>query len=145
MKTQVQDKQTGAIREVVVDIDDGVRPQTTLESLSKLKPVFTKGGSTTAGNSSQMTDGAAASVLMSRSTARKLGLKPLGVLRRFVYVYISLSLSTSTYHSFSFAVTGVPPEVQLLNPAALRSLIALCRSWALDHCSRFQRPLSRQI
>ena len=52
-----------------------MRDGTTMEGLSKLKPAFKKGGSTTAGNSSQMTDGAAAVRLTSRDAAKKLGLK----------------------------------------------------------------------
>jgi len=58
----------------MVDRDCGVRPQTTLETLGKLKPAFKKGGATTAGNSSQVTDGAAVSLLARRSHAKKLGL-----------------------------------------------------------------------
>lgn len=50
-KTKIMDK-NGDEKEVLVDMDDGVRPQTTLEGLSKLKPAFKKGGTTTAGNSS---------------------------------------------------------------------------------------------
>ena len=80
--TELQDRKTGAIRRVVVDTDDGVRVGTNMQTLGKLKPVFTKNGTTTAGTSSQVSDGAAASILMTRATARQLGLKPLGVLRR---------------------------------------------------------------
>merc|ERR1711957_264566 len=58
--TTVKDKE-GEMQEVRVDRDDGMRPQTTVESLGKLKPAFKKGGSSTAGNSSQMTDGLLAS------------------------------------------------------------------------------------
>lgn len=60
----------------VVQTDDGIRVPTA-ELLAKLKPVFGAEGSTTAGNASQITDGAAAVLLMRRSTAEKLGLKPL--------------------------------------------------------------------
>lgn len=60
--------------EVIADRDDGVRPQTTLASLGKLKGAFKKGGSTTAGNSSQMTDGAAVILLTRRSVAKARGL-----------------------------------------------------------------------
>ncbi len=63
------------------DADDGVRRGTTMETLGKLRPAFWKGGSVTAGNSSQMTDGAAATLLMSREKANELGLKPIA---RFV-------------------------------------------------------------
>jgi len=61
--------------------DDGVRRGTTVEGLAKLRPAFWKNGSVTAGNSSQMTDGAAATLLMSRDKAEELGIKPIA---RFV-------------------------------------------------------------
>ena len=86
---KVQDKATGAIssHEVTIKKDEGNRPQTTLEDLSKLNPVF-KGGQQvkvgefiTAGNASQLSDGAAALVLMERGEAERRGLKPLGVYR----------------------------------------------------------------
>ncbi|KKF96891.1 3-ketoacyl-CoA thiolase A peroxisomal [Ceratocystis platani] len=63
-----------AERTVTANADDGVRPQTTRESLAKLKPAFTADGTSTAGNSSQVSDGAAALLLMRRSTATELGL-----------------------------------------------------------------------
>jgi acetyl-CoA C-acetyltransferase len=59
------------------DADEHVRPETTLESLTKLPPVFSKAGTITAGNSSGITDGAAAVVLMSGERMRELGVKPL--------------------------------------------------------------------
>jgi len=58
-------------------MDEHPRPDTTLEGLAKLKPVFRQGGSVTAGNSSGMNDGAACVILASREKARELGLKPL--------------------------------------------------------------------
>ena len=61
----------------VQDFDDGVRADTTIEGLSKLKPAFKAGGSVTAGNSSQTTDGAAATVLASEDAVKKYNLKPL--------------------------------------------------------------------
>ena len=67
---------------------------TTLEALSKVKAAFKKDGSTTGGNASQVSDGAAATLLMTRAMAQKLGLPSLGVFR-------------------SFAVAGVPPEVMV--------------------------------
>ncbi len=70
---------------------------TTLEALAKLKPAFKEGGTVTAGNSSQMSDGAAGVVIMSRAKAEALGLKPLA---RFV----------------AFAVGGVPPELMGIGP-----------------------------
>lgn len=79
--------------------DEGVRRDTSIEALAKLKPVFHVKGSVTAGNSSQTSDGAAALLLMSEEKANALGLKPLA---RFV----------------SFAVGGVPPEVMGIGPVA---------------------------
>ncbi len=77
--------------------DEGPRADTSLEALAKLKPAFREGGTVTAGNSSQMSDGAAAVIIMSRAKAEALGLKPLV---RFV----------------SFAVGGVPPEIMGMGP-----------------------------
>lgn len=68
VKTTVKDKD-GNLREVTITKDDGIRKETTLESLAKLKPVFKKGGSTTAGNASQVTEGAAGVLLARRSVA----------------------------------------------------------------------------
>ena len=75
----------------VFDTDDGPRADTSVEALAKLKPAFHVQGTVTAGNSSQMSDGAAAAVVMSEARAKALGLKPLA---RFV----------------SFATAGCPPE-----------------------------------
>jgi acetyl-CoA C-acetyltransferase len=65
---------------LVVDTDEGVRPETTAESLGKLRPAFDKTGTITAGNASQISDGAAAVVVMSKAKAEELGLDPLGEL-----------------------------------------------------------------
>ncbi len=86
-----------AQRNVTFSVDEGPRPGSTPEVLGKLRPVFHVKGTVTAGNSSQMSDGAAAVTLMSRQKADELGLKPLV---RFV----------------SFAVGGVPPEVMGIGP-----------------------------
>jgi acetyl-CoA acyltransferase len=77
--------------------DEGPRGDTSLEALAKLKPAFKEGGTVTAGNSSQMSDGAAGVVIMSAEKAAKLGLKPLA---RFV----------------AFAVGGVEPELMGIGP-----------------------------
>jgi len=85
----VVDKATGATseRDVTLSKDEGNRPETTLEDLAKLKPVFKDGqrlnvgGYITAGNASQLSDGAAACVLMEASEAERRGLKPLGAYR----------------------------------------------------------------
>ncbi|GAV23595.1 thiolase family protein [Carboxydothermus pertinax] len=79
------------------EIDEGPRFDTTIEALGRLKPVFRLGGSVTAGNSSQTSDGAAAALLMSAEKAEELGLKPVAVFR-------------------SFAVGGVEPEVMGIGP-----------------------------
>jgi acetyl-CoA C-acetyltransferase len=63
---------------VVVDTDEGVRPGTTVESLSGLRPAFDKAGNITAGNASQISDGAAAVIVASKATAERLGAEPLG-------------------------------------------------------------------
>jgi len=81
------------------DQDEGVRRDTSVEALGKLRPVFHVKGTVTAGNSSQTSDGAAALLIMSEDKAKALGLKPLA---RFV----------------SFAVGGVPPEVMGIGPVA---------------------------
>ncbi len=79
--------------------DEGVRQDTSLAALAKLRPAFAMKGTVTAGNSSQTSDGAAAVLIMSEEKAKALGLKPLA---RFV----------------SFAVGGVPPEVMGIGPVA---------------------------
>ena len=78
----ILDKQTEQIRlqETTLSRDEGNRPETTLEGLQSLKPVI-EGGVITAGNASQLSDGASASVLMDRSLAEKRGLSPLGLYR----------------------------------------------------------------
>jgi acetyl-CoA acyltransferase 1 len=81
-----------------VSKDDGIRPTTSMEILSKLKPVFSENGSTTAGNSSQTTDGAAAVLLMTRAEAMRRKLPILGVWR-------------------GYAVKGVPPHIMGIGPA----------------------------
>jgi acetyl-CoA C-acetyltransferase len=63
---------------IVVDSDEGIRPGTTLESLGRLKPAFSDNGSITAGNASQISDGAAAVIVASRRAAQMLGVTPLG-------------------------------------------------------------------
>ena len=68
---------------VIVDTDEGVRPETTVESLGALKPAFGEGGSITAGNASQISDGAAAVIVTSKETAERLGAQPLAELISF--------------------------------------------------------------
>ncbi|GAA6202677.1 acetyl-CoA C-acyltransferase [Aquicoccus sp. SU-CL01552] len=81
----VKDKETGEItmKEVVVDRDECNRPQTTLEGLAKLEPVRGEGNFITAGNASQLSDGAAAVVLMDSKDAEKRGLEAMGAFKGF--------------------------------------------------------------
>ncbi|MGN7442844.1 thiolase family protein [Pseudomonas lactis] len=85
VKYKVEDKNTGAVQilDDVVDRDDCNRPDTTLASLSGLKPVFAEDGSVTAGNSSQLSDGASMTLVMSLEKALELGLKPKAFFRGF--------------------------------------------------------------
>jgi acetyl-CoA acyltransferase len=90
------------LRKRLVDTDEGPRPDTSMEGLAKLKPVFKNGqfgGSVTAGNSSQMSDGAAAVLIASEQAIKDYGLTPLA---RFV----------------SFSVAGVPPHIMGIGPNA---------------------------
>ena len=73
----------GKGRALVVDRDEGIRPDTTLAALARLPPVFKKDGVLTAGNSSQISDGASATVLMSEGRARALGIEPLATVGDF--------------------------------------------------------------
>lgn len=87
MKTQMllKNKETGEEKVVdfTVDKDDCNRPDTTLEGLANLKPVFDENGSVTAGNSSQLSDGASVTLVMSEAKAQELGLKPMLYFRGF--------------------------------------------------------------
>lgn len=76
-------KETGeeSLVDVVVDRDECNRPGTTMEGLAGLKPVFAEDGSVTAGNSSQLSDGASMTLLMSAERAEQLGLEPMGIFR----------------------------------------------------------------
>lgn len=95
---QAKDKVTGAVDEHPVTLahDECNRPETTLDSLGALKPVI-EGGTVTAGNASQLSDGASACVLMSRTLAEQRGLQPLGIYR-------------------GMAVAGCPPEEMGIGP-----------------------------
>ncbi|MBU1180752.1 MAG: thiolase family protein [Proteobacteria bacterium] len=70
----------------IVENDDGIRPDTTIDGLAKLRPAFAAGGSVTAGNSSQTTDGAAATIIMSGDRAKALGIKPVAKLKCYTTV-----------------------------------------------------------
>jgi acetyl-CoA acyltransferase len=86
-------------RDFVVDTDEGPRPDTNLDALGKLKPVFAQGGSVTAGNSSPTTDGAAFAVVMSERFVKQLNLKPIA-------------------RMLSYAVAGVDPKIMGIGPVA---------------------------
>ncbi|PMY53434.1 MULTISPECIES: thiolase family protein [Pseudomonas] len=85
VKYRVEDKATGQVQilDGIVDHDDCNRPDTTLQSLAGLKPVFAEDGSVTAGNSSQLSDGASMTLVMSLEKALALGLKPKAFFRGF--------------------------------------------------------------
>lgn len=105
--TKIVDPKTGNEKTVTISVDDGIRTGTTIADLGKLKPVFKKDGSTTAGNSSQVSDGAGAVLLMKKSVAMQKGLPILGVFRTFAAVGVDP------------AIMGVGPAVAI--PAAVKS------------------------
>jgi acetyl-CoA acyltransferase 1 len=102
LTVNVLDKEDKSVTVTVKD-DDGIRGDTTLQSLSKLKPAFAKDGTTHAGNASQVSDGAAAVLLMKRKKARELGLP---VLAKFV----------------AFAVAGVAPKIMGIGKMGVSNL-----------------------
>jgi acetyl-CoA acyltransferase len=97
-KTVLEHGKIKRTKEQVV-VDDGVRPETTIESLARLKPAFKIGGPVTAGNSSQMTDGAAAALVVSEKFLKEIAVDPIA---RFI----------------AFAVRGVAPELMGIGPIA---------------------------
>ncbi|MBL8480882.1 MAG: acetyl-CoA C-acyltransferase [Rhodocyclaceae bacterium] len=99
VRERLPDFRTGQVRivERVVDTDEGPRADSSLEGLAKLRPAFSAKGSVTAGNSSQMSDGAAAVLLMSETALKRTGAVPIA---RFL----------------GFSVAGVPPEVMGMGP-----------------------------
>jgi len=99
--------------ETIFDTDEGVRPGTTKESISKLRPAFKPNGTVTAGNSSQTSDAAAAVLLMSKEKAKELGLKPMATFR---------------YH----AVEGCEPEYMGVGPAVAIPKALKIASMSLD-------------
>ena len=98
-ETYLNEKNKKAVRSYVVDTDEGVRADTSIEALAKLKPAFALGGSVTAGNSSQTSDGAAFVIVMSERMVIELGLKPIGRL-------------------VNCAVAGVHPRIMGIGPVA---------------------------
>jgi acetyl-CoA acyltransferase len=96
-ETYLDEKEKKKIKEYIVEHDEGPRADTSVEALAKLKPVFANGGSVTAGNSSQTSDGAAFVMLMSEKMVKELNLKPIAKL-------------------VSYAVAGVEPRVMGIGP-----------------------------
>lgn len=90
--TPADGEKAEVVDERMIEKDEGIRAQTTMQTLAKLKPAFKEDGTSTAGNSSQISDGASAMTLMRRSVAESLGLKPLA---KWV----------------GSAVVGVPPKI----------------------------------
>jgi acetyl-CoA acyltransferase len=99
MKRWLDEQSKLVEKEIAVSVDEGVRPDTSLEVLGKLRPAFTPTGSVTAGNSSQTSDGAASVLVMNREKAIAEGLTPLLKFR-------------------SFAVAGVAPDIMGVGPVA---------------------------
>jgi len=91
-------RDNGSWRELTFDTDEGPRPDTTIEGLAKLRPVFDPKGTVTAGNASQINDGAAAVVLMSLDKAKEMGLEPIAFVRQW-------------------AAAGVEPDEMGIGPA----------------------------
>lgn len=96
-ETYLDGNQKRKVKEYLADTDEGPRADTTADALSKLKPVFAEGGSVTAGNSSQTSDGAAFVIIMSERLVKELNLKPIARL-------------------VSHAVAGVPPRIMGIGP-----------------------------
>ncbi|KAK2454073.1 Thiolase family protein [Trifolium repens] len=119
VSTVIVDPKTGEEKSVTISVDDGIRPNATLSDLSKLKPVFKKDGTTTAGNSSQVSDGAGAVLLMKRSVAMQKGLPILGVFR-------------------SFAAVGVDPAIMGIGPAAAIPVAVKAAGLELDDIDLFE-------
>jgi acetyl-CoA acyltransferase len=96
-ETYVNEEMKKVTREFTVDVDEGPRPDTSIEALSKLRPVFTQGGTVTAGNSSPTNDGAAFVLVASEKAIKELNLKP-------------------TAQLLSYAVAGVDPKIMGIGP-----------------------------
>ncbi|HTL82766.1 MAG TPA: acetyl-CoA C-acyltransferase [Bacteroidia bacterium] len=98
-ETYLDEKNKRQTREIIFDTDEGPRADTSMEALAKLKPVFADGGSVTAGNSSQTSDGAAFVIVVSEKMLKELNVKPIA---RMV----------------SYAAAGVPPRIMGIGPVA---------------------------
>jgi acetyl-CoA acyltransferase len=115
------DKETGRLIETdeVLATDEGIRPDTTVETLANLKPAFKPDGVVTAGNSSQITDGASAVLIMSETKANELGLTP-----------------RARFHAFSLA--GVDPIFMLTGPIPATETVLQRAGLGIDDIDRFE-------
>jgi len=102
-----------AFEEIIFDTDEGVRPGTTKENISKIRPAFKPNGTVTAGNSSQTSDAAAAVLLMSKEKAKELGLKPMATFR-------------------FYAVEGCEPEYMGVGPSVAIPKVLKIAGMSLD-------------
>ncbi len=118
-ETYLNENNKKATRNFTVDTDEGVRADTTLEALAKLKPAFAMKGSVTAGNSSQTSDGASFVVVMSDRLMQSLGLKPIG---RFV----------------NCAVAGVHPRIMGIGPIEAVPKVLKQAGMSLDQIDLFE-------
>ncbi len=118
-ETYLNENNKKATRNFTVDTDEGVRADTTLEALAKLKPAFAMKGSVTAGNSSQTSDGASFVVVMSESLMQSLGLKPIGRL-------------------VNCAVAGVHPRIMGIGPIEAVPKVLKQAGMSLDQIDLFE-------
>jgi acetyl-CoA acyltransferase len=118
-ETYVNEKNKKATRSYIVDTDDGVRADTTLEALAKLKPAFAMKGSVTAGNSSQTSDGASFVIVMSEKMVNSLGLKPIACL-------------------VNCASAGVHPRIMGIGPVAAIPKVLKQAGMSLDQIDLFE-------
>ena len=118
-ETYLNEKNKKATRSYIVDTDDGVRADTTVEALAKLKPAFALKGSVTAGNSSQTSDGASFVIVMSEKMINALGLKPIGRL-------------------VNCASAGVHPRIMGIGPVAAVPKVLKQAGMNLDQIDLFE-------
>jgi acetyl-CoA acyltransferase len=118
-ETFVNEKNKRATKSYIIDTDDGVRADTTMEALAKLKPAFAMKGSVTAGNSSQTSDGASFVIVMSEKMINSLGLKPIGRL-------------------VNCASAGVHPRIMGIGPVAAVPKVLKQAGMNLDQIDLFE-------
>jgi acetyl-CoA acyltransferase len=118
-ETFVNEKNKRATKSYIIDTDDGVRADTTIEALAKLKPAFAMKGSVTAGNSSQTSDGASFVIVMSEKMINSLGLKPIGRL-------------------VNCASAGVHPRIMGIGPVAAVPKVLKQAGMSLDQIDLFE-------